>query len=247
MGALPDLLPGYRTVADDGGRARFEAAWGVPIGRERGLRIPEMFDAAIAGRAQGAVRHRGGHRADRSRRRTTLRPRCAPATSSSARRSSCPRTAERADVVLPAAVLPGEGRHVRQLRPPLPAGAARGRPARRGANRLRHRARGRRRARRTTSAVRTPAEALDECATPHAGLRRHLALQARPRGSPALAVPLRGRSRGGHAAPGAVRHPERARAAGGAAVPAARRDARRRLPVRPGHRPAPARTTTPAR
>jgi formate dehydrogenase major subunit len=49
MGALPDLLPGYQKVSDDAAARRFEDAWGVGIRREPGLRIPEMFDAAIAG------------------------------------------------------------------------------------------------------------------------------------------------------------------------------------------------------
>ena len=50
MGALPDLFPGYQPVADEEAAGRFETAWGVQIGRERGLRIPEMFAAAATGR-----------------------------------------------------------------------------------------------------------------------------------------------------------------------------------------------------
>ena len=55
MGALPDMLPGYQKVADREAAARFEAAWGVEIGAERGLRIPEMFDAAVEGRLRGLI------------------------------------------------------------------------------------------------------------------------------------------------------------------------------------------------
>jgi formate dehydrogenase major subunit len=55
MGALPDMLPGYQRVTDEAVADRFEAAWGVPIGRERGLRIPEMFDAAVSGRLKGLI------------------------------------------------------------------------------------------------------------------------------------------------------------------------------------------------
>jgi formate dehydrogenase alpha subunit len=55
MGALPDMLPGYQRVADEAVAERFETAWGVPIGRERGLRIPEMFDAAVGGRLKGLI------------------------------------------------------------------------------------------------------------------------------------------------------------------------------------------------
>ena len=49
MGALPDTFTGYQSVLDDDVAARFEAAWGVELKRERGLKIPEMFDAAVAG------------------------------------------------------------------------------------------------------------------------------------------------------------------------------------------------------
>lgn len=49
MGSFPHELPGYQHVADDAARGRFEADWGVPIDNEPGLRIPNMFDAAIEG------------------------------------------------------------------------------------------------------------------------------------------------------------------------------------------------------
>jgi len=49
MGALPDTFTGYQSVSDDDVARRFEAAWGVSMKREGGLKIPEMFDAAIAG------------------------------------------------------------------------------------------------------------------------------------------------------------------------------------------------------
>lgn len=49
MGSFPHELPGYQHVNDPKVRARFEAVWGVPIDDEPGLRIPNMFDAAIAG------------------------------------------------------------------------------------------------------------------------------------------------------------------------------------------------------
>ena len=49
MGALPDTLTGYQSVADEAVARRFEARWGVSMKRERGLKIPEMFDAAVAG------------------------------------------------------------------------------------------------------------------------------------------------------------------------------------------------------
>ncbi|GAB2720730.1 formate dehydrogenase subunit alpha [Halomonas garicola] len=49
MGSFPHELPGYQHVADKTARERFEAEWGTPIDDEPGLRIPNMFDAAIDG------------------------------------------------------------------------------------------------------------------------------------------------------------------------------------------------------
>lgn len=49
MGSFPHELPGYQHVNDSEARHRFEAVWGVTIDDEPGLRIPNMFDAAIAG------------------------------------------------------------------------------------------------------------------------------------------------------------------------------------------------------
>jgi formate dehydrogenase major subunit len=50
MGSFPHELTGYRHISDAATRALFEAAWGVPIDPEPGLRIPNMLDAAVAGR-----------------------------------------------------------------------------------------------------------------------------------------------------------------------------------------------------
>ena len=49
MGSFPHELPGYRHVANPGVRAIYEAEWGVTIDPEPGLRIPNMFDAAVEG------------------------------------------------------------------------------------------------------------------------------------------------------------------------------------------------------
>ena len=49
MGALPDTYTAYRSVGDEEVARSFEAAWGVEIPREKGLTIPQMFDAAVAG------------------------------------------------------------------------------------------------------------------------------------------------------------------------------------------------------
>jgi len=49
MGALPDTYTAYRSVADEAVARTFEDAWGVPLSRAKGLSIPQMFDAAVAG------------------------------------------------------------------------------------------------------------------------------------------------------------------------------------------------------
>jgi len=49
MGSFPHELPGYRHVLDAGTRGLFEQAWNVTLDPEPGLRIPNMFDAAMAG------------------------------------------------------------------------------------------------------------------------------------------------------------------------------------------------------
>ncbi|MBC2769662.1 formate dehydrogenase subunit alpha [Pusillimonas minor] len=49
MGSFPHELPGYRHVSDNAVRQQFEQAWGVTIQPEPGLRIPNMFDAALSG------------------------------------------------------------------------------------------------------------------------------------------------------------------------------------------------------
>jgi formate dehydrogenase major subunit len=53
MGSFPHELPGYRHVSDDTARGIFEAAWGVKISDEPGLRIPNMLDAAVNGSFKG--------------------------------------------------------------------------------------------------------------------------------------------------------------------------------------------------
>jgi len=53
MGSFPHELPGYRHVSDQHVRQAFEASWGVQIGSEPGLRIPNMLDGAISGTYKG--------------------------------------------------------------------------------------------------------------------------------------------------------------------------------------------------
>ena len=53
MGSFPHELSGYRHVSDTVVRAQFEKEWGVPLESEPGLRIPNMFDAALDGSFKG--------------------------------------------------------------------------------------------------------------------------------------------------------------------------------------------------
>ncbi|MGS0742151.1 formate dehydrogenase subunit alpha [Glaciimonas sp. GG7] len=53
MGSFPHELPGYRHVSDTTVRTEFEQAWGVTLSPEPGLRIPNMFDAALDGSFMG--------------------------------------------------------------------------------------------------------------------------------------------------------------------------------------------------
>ncbi|TDU01218.1 formate dehydrogenase alpha subunit [Azorhizobium sp. AG788] len=53
MGSFPHELPGYRHVAEDDTRVLFERDWGVKLDDEPGLRIPNMFDAAVDGTFKG--------------------------------------------------------------------------------------------------------------------------------------------------------------------------------------------------
>ncbi len=53
MGSFPHEFPGYRHVSDAAVRGLFETDWGVPLLAEPGLRIPNMFAAAIDGSFRG--------------------------------------------------------------------------------------------------------------------------------------------------------------------------------------------------
>jgi formate dehydrogenase major subunit len=53
MGSFPHELPGYRHVSMDDVREVYEHLWGRPLVSEPGLRIPNMFDAALAGTFRG--------------------------------------------------------------------------------------------------------------------------------------------------------------------------------------------------
>jgi formate dehydrogenase major subunit len=49
MGSFPHELPGYRHISDTVARTLFNDAWGVTLSPEPGLRIPNMFEAALDG------------------------------------------------------------------------------------------------------------------------------------------------------------------------------------------------------
>jgi len=53
MGSFPHELPGYRHISDTTVRSQFDAAWGVTLDPEPGLRIPNMFEAALEGSFKG--------------------------------------------------------------------------------------------------------------------------------------------------------------------------------------------------
>jgi formate dehydrogenase major subunit len=53
MGSFPHELPGYRHISDTATRSEFESRWGVKLNPEPGLRIPNMFEAALDGSFKG--------------------------------------------------------------------------------------------------------------------------------------------------------------------------------------------------
>src|SRR5262249_39825743 len=55
MGLIPMVYSGYHRVDDPGVRARFEAAWGVPLDRQPGLTVVEIMTGALAGQIRGML------------------------------------------------------------------------------------------------------------------------------------------------------------------------------------------------
>lgn len=53
MGSFPHEFPGYRHVSNNETRGMFEKEWGIKLDPEPGLRIPNMFDAALDGSFRG--------------------------------------------------------------------------------------------------------------------------------------------------------------------------------------------------
>ena len=57
MGSFPHELPGYRHISNPDTRKIFNDKWGVVLDSEPGMRIPNMFDAALAGNYRGIYVH----------------------------------------------------------------------------------------------------------------------------------------------------------------------------------------------
>jgi formate dehydrogenase major subunit len=53
MGSFPHELSGYRHISNPDTRKIFNDAWGIQLQSEPGMRIPNMFDAALAGQYRG--------------------------------------------------------------------------------------------------------------------------------------------------------------------------------------------------
>ncbi len=102
MGALPDRLPGFQHVENDRLRARFDAAWGVAVPPKRGWHLSGMFDAMERGDLQALYvigENPVQSEADQKRARHLLATRDFMVVQD----IFLTKTAELADVVLPAA------------------------------------------------------------------------------------------------------------------------------------------------
>ena len=55
VGLIPMVYTGYQPVDDEAVRAKFEAAWGVPLDPRRGLTVVEIMSGALDGRIRGMI------------------------------------------------------------------------------------------------------------------------------------------------------------------------------------------------
>ena len=102
MGALPNKLPGFQDVEDDRIRARFEQRWDATIPATKGWHLSEMFEAMEAGTLRGVYvigENPADSEADVEHARALLRG----LDTLVVQDLFLTRTAELADVVLPAA------------------------------------------------------------------------------------------------------------------------------------------------
>ena len=132
MGALPNKFPGFQDVEDDAIRARFEARWGTALPAQRGWHLSQMFDAMDRGDLRALYvlgENPAQSEADNHRTVRLLEG----LDHLVVQDIFCTKTAQLADVVLPAAVTAFESegtvtsseRRVQRLRPALrpPEGA----------------------------------------------------------------------------------------------------------------------------
>lgn len=103
MGALPNKLPGFADVDDPEARARFEAVWGAPVPPEPGLHLTLMFEAMERGELR-AVYCIGENPADSEADVANARRLLGDLDLLVVQDIFLTRTAELADVVLPASV-----------------------------------------------------------------------------------------------------------------------------------------------
>ena len=107
MGAIPNKLPGFQEILDDGIRAKFDSAWGSSIPPQPGLHLTGMFEAMEQGelRALYVVGENPAQgEADQQRAQRLLEG----LNHLVVQDLFVTRTAELADVVLPAAATLGE-------------------------------------------------------------------------------------------------------------------------------------------
>ncbi len=103
MGALPDKLPGFQAVTDPETRARFAAVWGADVPPDPGLHLTLMFEAMEAGELR-AVYCIGENPADSEADVAKARRLLEGLELLVVQDIFLTRTAELADVVLPASV-----------------------------------------------------------------------------------------------------------------------------------------------
>jgi predicted molibdopterin-dependent oxidoreductase YjgC len=102
MGAIPDRFPGFQAVVDDEVRARFASAWGVPLPPVPGRHLSRMFEAMEEGDLR-ALYVIGENPADSEADTTRARRLLEGLEVLVVQDVVLTRTAELADVVLPAA------------------------------------------------------------------------------------------------------------------------------------------------